>query len=80
MPAGFARQPILDEADAQGIDDEYAHRMRSLLSVDDMVYDLHALLSATTANQGNGLGAPQAQAQVQAGATEWDNSFVIFSR
>lgn len=78
MPAGFARQPILDEADAQGIDDEYANRMRSLLSVDDMVYDLHALLSATTARQGNDVGAPQAEAE--AGATEWDNSFVIFSR
>lgn len=45
--------------------------MRSLLSVDDMVVDLHALLSATTASQGDDLGAPQ---------SEWDNSFVIFSR
>ena len=65
------RQPILDEADARGIDEEYAKRMRSLLSVDDMVVGLHALLSATPASQGDDLGAPQ---------SEWDNSFVIFSR
>lgn len=39
-----AGQPILDEDDAAGIDDEYARRMRSLLSVDDFVLGLYELL------------------------------------
>lgn len=39
-----AGQPILDERDVSGIDAEYANRMRSLLSVDDMIVDLHDLL------------------------------------
>ena len=41
-----AGQPILNEEDAASIDAEYADRMRSLLSVDDMVRELHAVLEA----------------------------------
>ena len=40
----IAVQPILDDDDALGIDAEYALRMRSLLSVDDLVVALHELL------------------------------------
>ena len=40
-----AQQPILSTADAQAIDVEYAKRMRSLLSVDDMVLALFETLS-----------------------------------
>ena len=36
----IANQPILNAADAAGINDEYASRMRSLLSVDDLVADV----------------------------------------
>ena len=39
-----ARQPILDDADAAAIDQEYSLRMRSLLSVDDIVVALHEML------------------------------------
>jgi len=39
-----AQQPILNDADAQSIDTEYSMRMRSLLSVDDLVVALHDLL------------------------------------
>ena len=39
-----AEQPVLSAADAQGIDAEYAKRMRSLLSVDDMVLALFETL------------------------------------
>ena len=42
----MAGQPILNEEDAASIDAEYADRMRSLLSVDDMVRELHAVLEA----------------------------------
>ena len=41
-----ASQPVLDEKDAASIDDEYARRMRSLLSVDDFVLNLYELLEA----------------------------------
>lgn len=39
-----AQQPILTDKDASSIDQEYSMRMRSLLSVDDLVVALHALL------------------------------------
>ena len=39
-----AQQPVLSPADALAIDVEYAKRMRSLLSVDDLVVGLHDLL------------------------------------
>jgi hypothetical protein len=39
-----AAQPPLSDADAAGIDAEYSKRMRSLLSVDDIVVALHELL------------------------------------
>ena len=41
-----AVQPILDGLDAQSIDAEYAKRMRTLLSVDDIVVALHELPSS----------------------------------
>jgi len=41
-----AGQPILDASDAASIDEEYASRMRSLLSVDDLVVGLHDLLQS----------------------------------
>lgn len=41
-----ANQPILNDADAKSIDQEYSMRMRSLLSVDDIVVALHGLLQA----------------------------------
>ena len=40
----LAKQPIINDADAAAIDVEYAKRLRSLLSVDDIVDALHALL------------------------------------
>lgn len=39
-----AQQPILDAADAASIDNEYSMRMRTLVSVDDIVVALHNLL------------------------------------
>ena len=39
-----AGQPILDAADAASIDEEYSKRMRSLLSVDDLVVAVHQTL------------------------------------
>eukprot|EP01051_Picozoa_sp_SAG22_P001741 SAG22_NODE_72_length_22344_cov_95.586559_8_plen_259_part_00 len=41
-----AGQPILDTADAAGIDEEYSKRMRSLLSVDDLVVAVHQTLES----------------------------------
>jgi len=43
----IATEPIIDDADAAAIDVEYAKRLRSLLSVDDMIAGLaHALTRA----------------------------------
>ena len=39
-------EPLIDAADEKAIDAEYAKRLRSLLSVDDIVRALHAYLSA----------------------------------
>ena len=44
--AFIATEPILTAADAEGIDVEYAKRLRSLLSVDDMVAGVAAVLQA----------------------------------
>jgi hypothetical protein len=41
----LANQPIINDADARAIDAEYAKRLRSLLSVDDIVVALHELLT-----------------------------------
>ena len=63
-----AGQPILDDKDAASIDREYSMRMRSLLSVDDMILDLHKVLSSTPSSSSG-----------ESGDTEWARTYVIFS-
>ena len=63
-----AGQPILDDEDAASIDREYSMRMRSLLSVDDIILDLHKVLSSTPSSSSD-----------ESGETEWARTYVIFS-
>ena len=58
----------MDDKDAASIDREYSMRMRSLLSVDDMILGLHKVLSSTPSSSSG-----------ESGDTEWARTYVIFS-
>ena len=80
----LAQQPILNEADVAGINYEYTNRLRTLLSVDDLIGERSLTETSAALGAGSSLVTPchslsVAMADYLISIGEWDNTYFFYT-